>query len=75
MVDMNNSTSWAQGFGYYDQLRAVDDMTDFNSYAQAPRCYEKVWDNDNIKNSRSWAKGSKFDEQLKVIDNMKDFEL
>ena len=37
MVDMDDSMSWAQGFRCYEQLKVLDDMNNFRSWAQGPR--------------------------------------
>ena len=31
--DMNDSESWSQGFRFYENLRAIDDMNDFELWA------------------------------------------
>ena len=40
MDDMNNSRSWAQGFRYYEKLKAMVDMNDFELWAQDSICNE-----------------------------------
>ena len=33
MDDMNNSRSWIENNKFYEQLKAMDDMNDFKSWA------------------------------------------
>ena len=40
MGDMNNSRLWAHDFRYYDQLRAMVDMNEFELWAQDSICNE-----------------------------------
>ena len=40
MDDMYESRSWAEGFGYYEQLRVAVDMNDSGSWAKASKYYE-----------------------------------
>ena len=39
---MNDSGSWAEGFSYYKQLKAVVIMNEFGSWGQCFRCYEQL---------------------------------
>ena len=64
---MNDSGSWVQSYGWYEQLRIP--------WAQASRCYEQLKVEDNMNDSWSLANGFKCYEQLKVVLHMKDPEL
>ena len=37
MVDMDDSVLWSQGSRCYEQLKVLDDMNDFRSWAQGLR--------------------------------------
>ena len=37
---MNDLGSYAHGFIFYEQLKVVNEMNDFGSWAQCSKCYE-----------------------------------
>ena len=54
MVDRNDSMTTTQGTTCYEQLKDVDDMNDFGSWALDTKCYKqlKVVDDMNYLGSR-----------------------
>ena len=62
MVDMNDSSSWAQGSKCYEQLKVVDLMNCSKSRAHNTLCYEQLKLVDGMNNSRS--------HELKALDTM-----
>ena len=51
MVEMNNSKLLAQGFGCHEQLRVVNDMKDYGSWAQHYRYNEYLRVVDDMNDS------------------------
>ena len=87
MDDMCHSRSWAQGYGFFEQLSNVNDMNDFISHELRPLdattnlglwmiwmvlCHElRVVD--DVNDFELWSHDSRYYEQLKVVVNMNEF--
>ena len=65
--DMNDFGSWAQGFIWYEHLKAVVDMNDFELWAQGSRCYEQLRVMNDMNNSGS--------SELRPLDSMNNIGL
>ena len=57
------------------QHRTMDDINDFESWAQGSRCYRKLKAIDDMNDFESWALGFSGNEQLIVVDHINDLML
>ena len=64
---MKKYESWAQGFRYYKQLKAMVVLNDYGSWVESSRCYAQLNIVDNLNDSGS--------RELKPLDTMNNLGL
>ena len=64
MVGMKGFELWAHGFAYYEQLKAMDDISHSRSWVQCFKCYKQLWVVVDMNDSELWAQA------LNVINSL-----